>query len=195
MSNILVIGSTGNVGRALTAELVRSGERVRAATRNPAQLKPPEGVEPVKFDYDDSRTFGPALEGSDHVFLIPPPTATPHTVMIPFLQEATRESRKVVLMTAMGTEFDDSAPLRQVELILERSGAPFAILRPNWFMDNFHTAWLAPIQQAGVIPLPDADSRTSLIDAREARCRARPRRAAPADRGGCARPAAGSARR
>jgi uncharacterized protein YbjT (DUF2867 family) len=70
-------------------------------------------------------------------------------------------------MSAMGTEFDDSSSLRQVELAVERSGSPFAILRPNWFMDNFHTSWLAPIQQAGVIPLPAADGRTSLIDARD----------------------------
>ena len=41
------------------------------------------------------------------------------------------------------------------------------ILRPNWFMDNFHTSWLAPIQQAGVIHLPAAGARTSFIDARD----------------------------
>ncbi len=167
MKSILVIGSTGNVGRALTEELARSGEHVRAATRNVSQVKAREGIEPVRFDYDDPRTFAPALEGSNRVFLIGPPTPTPHHVMIPFLQEATRDSRKVVLMTAMGTEFDDSAPLRQAELVLERSGASFVILRPNWFMDNFHTAWLQPIREEGVIPLPAGDSRTSLIDARD----------------------------
>ena len=167
MKNILVIGSSGNVGRALTEELVRSGERVRAGTRNASQWKAAEGVDPVQFDYNDPGTFAAAIEGSDRVFLIGPPTPTPHTVMIPFLKAATRDKRKVVLMTAMGTEFDDGSPLRQVELVLEHSGAPFVILRPNWFMDNFHTSWLAPLRQAGVIPLPAADSRTSLIDARD----------------------------
>jgi uncharacterized protein YbjT (DUF2867 family) len=87
--------------------------------------------------------------------------------MIPFLAEAARNNRKIVVMTAMGTELDPNGSLRQVELFLERSGAPFVILRPNWFMDNFHTAWLKPIQQAGVIPLPAADARTSLIDVRD----------------------------
>ena len=37
-----------------------------------------------------------------------------------------------------------------------RSGSPFVILRPNWFMDNFHTLWLEPIRQSGVIPFPPA---------------------------------------
>lgn len=167
MNKILVIGSTGKVGQALIEELVRKGEKVRAGTRNPSQWKAPAGVEPVRFDYADPGTFAPALEGTDRVFLIGPPDPTPHKVMLPFLEAATRDKRKFVLMTAMGTELDDSGSLRQVELALERSGAPWVILRPNWFMDNFHTSWLVPIQQAGVIPLPAGDSRTSLIDSRD----------------------------
>ena len=167
MNSILVIGSSGNVGRALTGELVRAGERVRAATRNPSLLKASGGLEPVAFDYDDADTFAAALEGTNRVFLLGPPTPTPHEVMIPFVETAARAKRKFVLMTAMGAELDDSGSLRRVELTLERSGAPFVILRPNWFMDNFHTSWLEPIRQAGVIPLPAADSRTSLIDARD----------------------------
>src|SRR5262249_21672072 len=160
MNKILVIGSTGNVGRALVEALVREGERVRAATRNPSQFLAPDGVEPVQFDYDDPRTFAPALEGSDRVFFIAPPDPTPHKVMLPFLAAATREKRKLVLQTQLGTEYDDSGSLRQVELALERSGAPSVILRPNWFMDNFHTYWLGAIQQERVIPLPAANSHT-----------------------------------
>ncbi len=167
MNKTLVIGSTGNVGSALIQELTRSGEEVRAATRNPSRFGGGAGVEPVRFDYSDPATFSGALEGANRVFMIGPPEPAPDRVMIPFLEEATRDGRKVVLMTAMGTEFDDSAPMRKVELALEGSGTPFVILRPNWFMDNFHTIWLAPIQQAGVIPLPAADARTSLIDARD----------------------------
>lgn len=167
MTQILVVGSSGNVGRNLTQELVRSGEQVRAATRDPSRVEAREGVEPVRFDYADAGTFAPALEGADRVFVLGPPAPSPHEVMIPFVEAATSGGRKVVLMTAMGTEFDDNGSLRQVELAVERSGAPFVFLRPNWFMDNFHTSWLEPIRQAGVIPLPAADARSSLIDARD----------------------------
>lgn len=179
MSRILVTGSSGNVGGALTEELVGAGERVRAATRDPSRMKAREGVEPVRFNYADPDTFAPALEGVDRLFVLGPPVPTPHEVLIPFLEAATREKRKVVLMTAMGTEFDDSGSLRQVELSVEGSGSPFVFLRPNWFMDNFHTSWLEPIRTAGVIPLPAADSRTSLIDARDIAASAA---AAPPDR-------------
>jgi uncharacterized protein YbjT (DUF2867 family) len=167
MNRILVIGSTGNVGRVLVEDLARSGEPVRAATRNPGQWKGPDGVEPVAFDYAGQGTYAGALEGADRVFLIGPPDPAPHRAMLPFLEAAAHDGRKFVLMTAMGTEYEDSGSLRQVELAVERSGSPFVILRPNWFMDNFHTIWLAPIRHAGVIPLPAADARTSFIDARD----------------------------
>ncbi len=166
-NKILVIGSTGNAGRALVQELVHSGESVRAATRNLSRVDEAAGVEPVRFDYADPNTFLSALQGSDRVFMLGPPEPAPHRVMIPFLEEAARHSSKIVLMTAMGTEWDDTGSLRQVELVLESSGVPFVILRPNWFMDNFHTSWLVPIKEAGVIPLPAGDGRTSLIDARD----------------------------
>lgn len=167
MSKILVVGSTGNVGRALVEELARTGEAVRAATRDPSRFEGGSNLEPVRFDYSEPSTFAGALDGCNRVFLIGPPSPTPDGMMIPFLQEAVRENRKIVLMTAMGTEFAEGTSLRKVELFVEGSGAPFVILRPNWFMDNFHTYWLQPIQQAGVIPLPAADARTSLIDARD----------------------------
>jgi uncharacterized protein YbjT (DUF2867 family) len=161
MKKILVVGSSGNVGRALVEELTQDGEQVRAGMRNPSQMKATVGVEPVPFDYADPRTFALSLEGSDRVFLNPPPDPTPHRVMVPFLEAATRGKRKIVLQTQVGTEFEDNGSLREVEVALENSGAPYVILRPNWFMDNFHTYWLEPIQQVGVIPLPAADSRTS----------------------------------
>jgi uncharacterized protein YbjT (DUF2867 family) len=39
-------------------------------------------------------------------------------------------------------------------------------LRPNWFADNFHTAWLPGITH-GVIAVPAGDGRSSFIDVRD----------------------------
>ncbi len=167
MSSILVIGSTGNVGRALVDELSAAGRSVRAATRNPSAYRGPSNAHAVRFDYGDPDSFEPALEGVDRLFMIGPPEPEPDAAMTRFLKVAATQGRKVVLMTAMGTEADDAGPLRGVELTLERSGSPFVLLRPNWFMDNFHTTWLPPIQEGGVIPLPAADAATSLIDSRD----------------------------
>ncbi|CAG7615729.1 NAD-dependent epimerase/dehydratase family protein [Paenibacillus allorhizosphaerae] len=41
---ILVTGATGNVGRHIVDQLVHSGQRGRARSRNPANANFPEGV-------------------------------------------------------------------------------------------------------------------------------------------------------
>jgi uncharacterized protein YbjT (DUF2867 family) len=170
MQKILVIGSTGNVGSTLTQQLIASGETVRAATRNPAAYPATAGVEPVPFDYADPSTFEPALEGTDRVFLLepqPPLNMAPGEFMIPFIEAAARGGRKIVLMSSASVVFDEDEPLLKVEHALKQTHARYVILRPNWFMDNFHTLWLAPILQAGIIPVPAADSLTAFIDARD----------------------------
>ncbi len=42
-----------------------------------------------------------------------------------------------------------------------------AILRPSWFMQNFHTYWGEGIRRDGVIALPAGDGRIPFIDARD----------------------------
>jgi uncharacterized protein YbjT (DUF2867 family) len=170
MSNrILVVNSTGTVGRPLVQALAQRGESVLAATRTPATFPPTPGVQPVRFDYCDPSTFAPALAGVDRVFLLSPTGHwAAHELLLPFVEQATQDKqRKLVLMTASGAEVDDAIPLRQVERAIERSGSPYVFLRPSWFMDNFHTFWLTPIREAGVIPVPAADGRSGFIDARD----------------------------
>jgi len=75
--------------------------------------------------------------------------------------------RHVVLLSAMGANADPSAPMRQAELHLEQSGLAWNTLRPNWFMQNFHTFWLPAIQATGNILLPVGSAKGSFIDTRD----------------------------
>jgi len=170
MKKILVIGSTGKVGGALTEALIRAGQSVRAATRSPERFTASDGVEPVRFDYTDTSTYASALDGVDRIFMMEPQPSldvASDKRMIPFLEEAAKGDRKIVLMSSASVEYDDTEPLRRVEVALERSGSAFVVLRPNWFMDNFHTWWLEPIKEANVIPVPAADARSAFIDSRD----------------------------
>lgn len=168
-NHILITVSTGTVGKLLAEQLAQTGERVRAGTRDPARRSPARGVEPVRFDFRDPATFAAALDGVDRVFVLSPAgELAADDLLLPFVEAAVGGGRrKIVLMTASGVEYDDAAPLRKVERFVERSGAPFVILRPTWFLDNFHTFWRASIVGAGVLALPAADSRTAFVDARD----------------------------
>ena len=50
---ILVIGSTGAVGSLVVKGLAEHGATVRALARDPAKLKAPAGVQPVRGDLTD----------------------------------------------------------------------------------------------------------------------------------------------
>ncbi len=78
-----------------------------------------------------------------------------------------KKVKKIVLMTAMGVNAVDSAPLRIVELHLEKSGLNYNIIRPNWFMQNFNSFWIHGINADGKIYLPVAKAKGSFIDARD----------------------------
>lgn len=163
---ILVIGATGNVGAPLVAELVARGEKVKAATRN-SKARFPAGVETVHLDLADPATIEPALAGVDRIYaLAPAGSVDPLTPLKPVVEAAAARGIKVVLQTAIGVDADDNIPFRQLELTLERSGAPYVILRPNWFADNFATYWAAGVQ-AGEIRVPAGEGRTSFVDARD----------------------------
>ena len=162
MNKILVTGSSGKVGRVVVEELKQAGERVRTATRNPV------GPDAVELDWNNPATFQPALAGVNRVFLMSPSSEpAPKDFLLPFLAQAADGRRKIVLMSEGTTDVDETAPMRPVETAVQSCGSPYVILRPNWFMDNFHTLWLGPILEAGIIPVPAADSHISFIDSRD----------------------------
>lgn len=170
MQKILVLGSTGKVGHVLTRHLAQAGEGVRAATRQPSRFPATPGAEPVYFDYADPATYEAALEGCDRVFLLEPQPflpAPPYTYMIPFVEVASRKNCKVVMMSSASVAFLSGDPLRSVEEVVQHSRSSYVILRPNWFMDNFHTMWIEPILQANTLPLPAGDARTAFVDSRD----------------------------
>jgi uncharacterized protein YbjT (DUF2867 family) len=163
-AKILVIGATGNVGGRVVKTLVARGEQVRAASRHP---KPIDGAEAVSLDLKDIDSVVAALDGVDRAYLVVPPgELNPVNFLKPVIDEFASRKIKVVLQTAIGVDADDNIPLRQVELLLERSGTPFVVLRPNWFSDNFATYWGHDVAN-GTIEVPAGEGKSSFIDARD----------------------------
>lgn len=165
MSNkILVTGANGTIGQHLVANLLAKGESVKAASRSG---KAPADAEGVAFDYTGATNFDELFAGVDRVYvMVPAGYLNVLELLTPIITEAAKRQVKVVFQTAMGVDADDSTPYRQLERLLERSGTPYVILRPNWFADNFHSYWLHGVQ-TGLITVPAAEGKVSFIDVRD----------------------------
>jgi len=163
MTTTLVLGASGTVGGEVARLLADAGHTVRRATSRTA------GAGQVHLDLLTQAGLDRAIEGAQAAFLMAPPGHTNQDELLgPVIERALVHGvQKVVLMTAMGADADPSAPMRRAELHLEGSGLAWNVIRPNWFMQNFHTYWLHGIREHHAIQLPTGSARGSFIDTRE----------------------------
>ena len=153
----LVLGGTGKTGARVANKLRQRGLAVRTAARNGGD---------VRFDWDDARTYGRALDGADRVYLMPPvlrTTFAPQVAAFLDLAEAAG-ARHVTLLSAYGM---DCAPagtaLRDAERgLMSRSALTHSIVRPAWFMQNFSETFLTPVD--GVIAVPTGAGAEAFVD-------------------------------
>ncbi len=161
---VLVLAATGTIGSKVVQGLVDRGERVKAASRSGSAVG---GAQGVSLDLANPASLDAALADVDRVFaIVPAGYLDPVGLLAPVFDTAEARRIKIVLMTVMGVDADENNPYRKLERRLEKSGLPHAIIRPNWFADNFHTYWREGLRH-GVIGLPAASGKTSFIDTRD----------------------------
>ena len=165
MGTILVTGATGQLGSAVVEALVDRGINVRAATRLTTKIKWTKMVQPVVFDYEDPGLHKAALDRITGLFLIAPPLDLEAPAkLIPFIDKAKQMGVKhVVFNSVLKADLDEGNPLGIIEKHLAKSEIAYTILRPNFFMENLSTGWLAPMIAGGKIFLAAGDSKTSFI--------------------------------
>jgi uncharacterized protein YbjT (DUF2867 family) len=136
---VLVTGATGKVGRRLIPLLARRKVTVRAASRSPLTKR--AGIEPVRFDWADERTYAAAREGVEAMFLVAGPIPRPeHADQIRSLLAGASDAgvQRLVLLSTYGVDqAPPENPLRRIELAAESSGVPTTIIRPAAFMQTF----------------------------------------------------------
>jgi uncharacterized protein YbjT (DUF2867 family) len=165
---ILVAGVTGNLGGAVVEALLRKDILVRAGARDPGKVKTRAGVEAVKLDFEDLSTIEPALAGVGGVFLIAPPMDPDAPGKLrPVIDRAKAAGvKQIAFNSAFGANLNEESPLRVVERYLMESGVSYTITRPNFFMDNFSTGFIAPmIREHDAIFLAAGEAKTSFIAA------------------------------
>ncbi len=164
--NVLVTGATGKQGGHLVRELLARGHAVRAMTRNPessaAAALAERGVTIVAGDFDDQESLERAARGVDTVFAMSTPfeggdkKETREGINI--VRAAAKVGVKHLVYTsvagadrATGVPHFDSK--FEVEKEIRRSGVPFTIVAPVFFMENFLAEWMAPGIATGSIAL------------------------------------------
>ncbi|WP_078971454.1 NAD(P)H-binding protein [Streptomyces chattanoogensis] len=170
MSEILVIGATGNVGREVVVQLLATGAAVRAMVRDPESARLPEGVKAAGGDLSLPDTLEGALRGSDTVFLIWPFLTAEGAPAV--LEAIARHARRVVYLSSSGVNGDaerQTDPINQLhadmERLIEDSGLEWTVLRSNTIASNAR-GWAEQIRTTRVVRGPDI-AATAVIHERD----------------------------
>ena len=152
-SPILVVGSTGKVGRRVAQRLRDAGLSVRAGSRH---------SEP-RFDWQDPATWAAALRGVEKAYVsYYPDLAVPGApAAIKRLTEvaAAQGVQKLVLLSGRG-----ESNARRSEDIVRDSGLDFTLVRASWFAQNFDEGQLLEPVLDGVVAMPAGAVREPFVD-------------------------------
>jgi len=170
---ILVIGGRSKIGSALIGELAARGQQVRALVRaGEATRGVPGAAEIVTGDLADEGSLVTAMAGIEKVFLL----SSPHPDAVRWHRNAIDAARRtgvrlLVRSSIIGADRESPAEFvnahTTTDRYLEGSGLPFAIVRPNLFLQNVPESTIPSIDASGVFYANAGDARISMTDARD----------------------------
>lgn len=151
---ILVIGSTGKIGRRVADGLAEKGRAVRKGSR---QSNPP-------FDWADQNTWDAVLDGVTAAYIsYAPDLAIPGATdaVRAFVERAVKQGvRRLVLLSGRGEE-----EAQACELLIQRPDIEWTVVRASWFCQNFSEGAFYDMVMAGEIALPAGEVGEPFIDA------------------------------
>jgi uncharacterized protein YbjT (DUF2867 family) len=148
-ARILVIGSSGQVGKKVVSDLEGSSDftvRVTSRRLEEVQRLSCEGKDIVYLDLDDPRTFGAALAGVDRIFLLTGYTVAMLAQSKTLVDAASKAGVKHIVHLGVFGEWDCTGQAfawhQLVEAYIKASGISWTFLHPNMFMENILTLCL-----------------------------------------------------
>ncbi len=162
---ILVTGATGRQGGVVARFLLGKGQNVRVMTRRPDKVHELArlGAEVVRGDFDDRESLKNAISDVQGVFVM-------GTFAEKGVAAEARQGEEMVLAcwkagvphvvyssvccAEKRTGIPHFESKARVERAIDEIGQPATVLRPVWFMENFHAPWLLPSIQQGVLATP-----------------------------------------
>jgi NAD(P)H dehydrogenase (quinone) len=141
---VLVIGTTGQVGRLILDEFDQhpGDVQVRYAARRPEQVDEllAAGREAVRLDLDDPSTFAHALHGVDRVYLLTGYTVAMLAQSKTLVDAAVKAGVSHIVHQGVFANWDVTDPHfvwhQMIERYIEGSGLQWTHLHPNVFMDG-----------------------------------------------------------
>jgi uncharacterized protein YbjT (DUF2867 family) len=174
MNRILITGASGNVGRQVVSQLLATGARIRALSRNPHSAGLPPEVEVVGGDLTLPATLDECLDGVDSVFLVWSASAD---AVPAAMERIAKHARRIVFLSSpyqTAHPFFQSAqpnPISslhaEIERLIKASGLAWTFLRPGMFAANARSWWAPQISAGNVVRWPYALAPTAPIHERD----------------------------
>lgn len=172
MSNILILGATGNIGIEVIRFLIKndSQNRIIAGVRNVDKaktiFKDYPTLDYAHFDYEDSETFDNALMGIDRIFLLRPPHISEiETFFKPLISKIKQKNiKQIVFLSVQGAEKSKIIPHNKIERMINDYELDYIFLRPSYFMQNLTTTLINDINIKRQIILPSGKAKFNWID-------------------------------
>lgn len=172
---VLVLGASGRLGPHVVSSLLDRGQRVRALTRDPEQAAGilPPAAELVRGKFADTSTMERELRAVEAVLLLTPHGPQMASVQNDLIDLAAKAGTRVVKVSGTSAGIHPGGPgaCRQhfeSEQHLAASGANWAVVQPNAFMQTLIVAMARTIRERGIIANPLGTAGISLIDCADA---------------------------
>lgn len=172
---VAVIGATGTVGPHVVRSLQARDATIRVITRDAKRAGTllPDSVDIRETDITDHDSIIEAVAGSSALLLLTSHAHDMTDVQLRIIRALRRTSVRIVKISGTSSAINSGGPYTcrqhwEVEKILELSGQPFVVLRPNAFMQTLIGQILIPgVKATGVVANALGTSGISFIDARD----------------------------
>lgn len=161
---ILLIGSTGNIGKHVKKYLQNHKESFKEAIYKPTE----KNDHIVSFDFFDETTYDQALDNISRVFFIRPPQIGNPKDIYPFIDACKNKNIKnIVFVSLMGVEKNPIPPHAKIEKYIKKQNINYTFIRPSFFMENLIYPHGKDIKNNDQIIIPAMKAKTSFVAAKD----------------------------